>query len=177
MKTDKFHSVKNEDSIKKCLESSENPNELGKLLESLDVQIKFTGIKKHFQDDKEERLTGIFKIIRNKREIEFNFGFSIHDTEIFSSSNRYHNKNYNGIGGASFQKSKDKKVFMNDLLYSCFACLSSEYYCPIDFDEFCADFGYDSDSIKAKSTWELCLKQSSKLQKVFNEEEVQFLPS
>lgn len=190
MKTDTFTSVINENSINKCLEYSENPNELETLLKSLDVQIKFDGIKKHFPDDKEERLTGIFKIIRggneyalkhktNTREIEFNFGFSIADTEIFikNQSGWYRKKYYGGVMGLDLQKDKDKKKFMNDLLYSCLACCSMDYHVSIDSDEFCNEFGYDTDSIKAKDTWERCLKQSSKLQRIFEEDEINFLPS
>lgn len=170
MRTEKFDSVKSETSIDKCLKYSENPGGLKSLLSEIDVLIKFTGIKKHFVDDK-ERLTGIFKIVRNSRSIEFEFGFSINDTEIFLPG-----KFYDGVGGAGSQKFKDKKVFMNDLLYSCLSCVSSEYYCPIDFDEFCNEFGYDNDSIKAKTIWEASLKQSNKLQKIFNDEEIQSLP-
>lgn len=179
MRTEKFDSVKSETSIDKCLKYSENPEGLKSLLSEIDVLIKFTGIKKHFVDDKKERLTGIFKIVRNSRSIEFEFGFSINDTEIFlplPQNAKYRGKFYDGVGGAGSQKFKDKKVFMNDLLYSCLSCVSSEYYCPIDFDEFCNEFGYDNDSIKAKTIWEASLKQSNKLQKIFNDEEIQSLP-
>ena len=186
MKTDTFTSVINENSINKCLEYSEEPEELKKLLSStantdvfLDVLIKFDGIKKHFPDDKEERLTGIFKLKRGGNDIEFNFGFSIADTEIFikNQSYKYKGKFYDGAMGSDLQKNKDKKEFMNDLLYSCLACCSMDYYVPIDFDEFCGEFGYDTDSIKAEDTWKRCLKQSSKLHRIFKEDEINFLPS
>ena len=183
MKTDTFTSVINENSINKCLEYSEEPEELKKLLSSLDVSIKFDGIKKHFPDDKEERLTGIFKLKRGGNDIEFNFGFSITDTETFGTPKNgewYRGKFYDRFWQKKSLRSeidKDKKKFMNDLLYSCLACCSMDYYVPIDFDEFCGEFGHDTDSIKAEDTWKRCLKQSSKLHRIFKEDEINFLPS
>jgi hypothetical protein len=73
MRTTEFKTVITDYSVEKCLNYSDNPEELKVLLNSLDVQIKFTGYRTYFEDDKKERLTGIFKIIRNKGiTIEFN---------------------------------------------------------------------------------------------------------
>ena len=189
MRTESYETVSTIQACKKCLEYSEEPEKLTELLEKIDVKIKFTGIKKHFPTDKEERLTGVFKIAKGYQtkenafirgqEIEFNFGFSIADTEIFikNQSGWYRGKYYDGVMGSDLQKNRDKKEFMGGLLYTCLACCSSDYYVPIDFDEFCGEFGYDNDSIAAKDTWERCLKQSSKLQRIFKEEEIQCLPS
>lgn len=164
-KTEKMQSVKSDISISKCLEYSENPDELEALLKDLEIGVQFTGIKKHFADDKDERLTGIYTITRisTNRTISFDFGFSINDTEAISAD-------------ASATK-KDRKEFIDGLLYTVLACCSSDYYIPIDFEDFCSEFGYSEDSIKAKNVWEACLKQSSKLKKVFTEDEISFLPS
>lgn len=35
------------------------------------------------------------------------------------------------------------------------------------FDEWCDDFGYDDDSIKARDTWQACLRQEQDLRRVF----------
>ena len=45
--------------------------------------------------------------------------------------------------------------------------------CP----EFCGEYGHNTDSIKAKSTWEQALEQFSKLQRIFTEEEAESFPS
>lgn len=169
METEQFTTVKNEISINKCLEYSENPDQLKTLLNEIDVLVKFTGIKKYFDDDKEERLTGVFKIVRGSKSIEFDFGFSVNDTEI--------NKLWHVPAQLAKQLQKDKQEFFDGLLYSCLSSVSSEYNCSIDFDDFCSDFGYNNDSIKAKKTWEACLKQSSKLQRIFNDDDIACLPS
>jgi len=184
MKTEQFTTVKTEISINKCLEYSENPDQLKTLLNEIDVLVKFTGIKKYFDDDKEERLTGVFKIVRGSKSIEFDFGFSVNDTEIFTvkpitytSNTKYHNKLWHVPAQLAKQLQKDKQEFFDGLLYSCLSSVSSEYNCSIDFDDFCSDFGYNNDSIKAKKTWEACLKQSSKLQRIFNDDDIACLLS
>lgn len=45
-------------------------------------------------------------------------------------------------------------------------CLASDSTCEsYTFNEFCDEFGYDSDSIKANETYKACLKNSKKLKK------------
>ena len=62
------------------------------------------------------------------------------------------------------------------MLYSILSCVSLDYYIPNIFEEFCAEFGYDTDSRKAFDTWQACLIQSNKLRKVFSEDEISALP-
>jgi hypothetical protein len=51
---------------------------------------------------------------------------------------------------------------LNEVLYS----LQSDANVPLDFEEFCGDFGYDTDSRKAERTHQACIKMSEKLQKL-----------
>lgn len=53
----------------------------------------------------------------------------------------------------------------NPTVYDVLSCL--DFYIPEKFEDFCDDFGYDSDSIKVIKTWKACLKQSQKLHKLF----------
>lgn len=189
MKTVNYESVITEQSIKKCLEYSDEPEKLRDLINNLDVSVKFTGIKKHFQDDKEERLTGNFQI--NKKNgyiIDFDFGFSSNDTEIFTVLSKaisfnlafpvlYHGTKHKTAGSLRDHATKDKKEFFEGLLYDALCCCNSNYYCDLSFDDFCNKFGYDADSIKHKQLWETCLKQAKELKKVFTEEEINYLPS
>jgi hypothetical protein len=64
--------------------------------------------------------------------------------------------------------------------YSVLACCSSDYNCPETFEDFCSEFGYDAhDSYTGKKnqqsaqTFAALKKQSAKLQKFFNTEEMQ----
>ena len=50
-------------------------------------------------------------------------------------------------------------------------CLKSDYQVSIDgFDDFCANCGYDNDSIKAKKIYDSCVSQGKKLQKFLNDD-------
>ena len=45
----------------------------------------------------------------------------------------------------------------------------------MDFEEFCLEFGYDNDSIKALRTFEACKEQTENFYRLFNEEEREIL--
>jgi hypothetical protein len=157
-RTEGFYSIMDEANKNLCIDYSEKPAMLMLLLAKLDISVKFTGIKEYF-NDKKERLTGQFRIIRDNEVIIFDFGFSLNDTKTFNSAY------------------KDRQKFFNSLLYNCLCSCKSDYYISIDFEEFCSEFGYNSDSIKDKNLWERCLKQSHKLQKIFSDNEIECLPS
>jgi len=57
-------------------------------------------------------------------------------------------------------------------------CIKSDYQVAIDgFDDFCANCGYDNDSIKAKKTFDACVRQGKKLEKfLFDYHEVNDCP-
>ncbi len=189
MRTDKFETVQSPESIAKCCKYSDNPEALRKLLVELSIGIRFDGIKKHFFDDKEERLTGTFSIERGKRKIEFAFGFSIRDTEnvLFNpvktngwtrfDGERVFINSFGDTYKYKLRKEKWLKEFMNDLLYSCLTSCRSDFYCSKSFEDFCGEYGYDTDSKKAEKTWKACLEQSAKLERIFTAEEIECLPS
>lgn len=80
---------------------------------------------------------------------------------------------------------KDKKIILDyymgaahtsaptkhDILYS----LIMDDVSDMNFDDFCANFGYDEDSIKALRTYEACQKQTKEFYNVFNAEEREML--
>ena len=43
------------------------------------------------------------------------------------------------------------------------------------FDDFCSDFGYDSDSRKAHATWKACRKMSERLSRLLDSAEIERL--
>lgn len=53
-------------------------------------------------------------------------------------------------------------------------CIINDYNYTMytDFDSFCGDMGYDSDSRRAEKIYQECLRQSRKLQSVFSEYEI-----
>lgn len=66
---------------------------------------------------------------------------------------------------------RPKQPTVKDVLYSMIADDVSN----INFDDFCNDFGYDNDSIKALEIYRACEKQTKKYYNMFDAEERGFL--
>lgn len=62
---------------------------------------------------------------------------------------------------------KPKKPTKKDVLYS----MIMDDVSNMDFNNFCAEFGYDNDSIKALKTYEGCLKETEAYYDMFDSEE------
>lgn len=160
------------------LKYSEHPDKLRELMSSIRVDYISTGVRKFWPDDKDGRLVIDVRIERNGRAINFKFGMSINDTFYMTTPTaqwwpiKYGRKQ---LSKAAFLTARQE--VKDGILYSLLACMRSEYYCPAYYPEFCAEFGYDEDSIKAKSMHEKCVEQSYKLQKIFKADEIEFLPS
>lgn len=56
--------------------------------------------------------------------------------------------------------------------YDVLACCGSDLSCPDTFEEFCAEYGYDTDSRKALATFRRCSAFAAKLQNFFDTEEM-----
>lgn len=69
--------------------------------------------------------------------------------------------------GSAHTKAPSKK----DVLYS----FITDDVSDMDFEEFCACFGYDNDSVKALKTFEACQTQTDNFYRLFNEEEREML--
>ena len=152
----------------KVLEYSDEPEKMGKLLDQVAVWAEYLGRKK-FGDEPNAKPVHTFKITLNRdgRIVDFDFHCSIADSyEISPRGGIYDGRLPRPFHGC-----------LKDLLYSALACVRCEYYCPLTFKEFADEFGYDSDSIKAKALWEKCLEQSDKLQRIFTETEIDYLPA
>lgn len=56
--------------------------------------------------------------------------------------------------------------------YGVLACISSDQHCPDMFKEFCLDYGYDQDSMKAHALWQRCREFAKQLREFFTAEEL-----
>jgi hypothetical protein len=119
--------------------------QLNDFLMSKGVKAKVTFIKKgfHFNDDTIERNIYRLTLIKGKKKVSFRFGDSIHNTEHDLEPN----------------------------VYNIMSCLT--YYEPGTFRDFCGDYGYNEDSIKALSTYKEVVKQYNKLLSMFTSNELQ----
>jgi hypothetical protein len=59
--------------------------------------------------------------------------------------------------------------------YSVLAALSSDAYCPDNFEDFCSEYGYEQDSRKAFSTFKRASRFSDQIKAFFTEDELEAL--
>lgn len=59
--------------------------------------------------------------------------------------------------------------------YDALACLSSDVNCPVEFKDFCAEYGYNEDSRKALDTFKRCSAFGRRLQAFFTAAELEQL--
>ena len=64
-----------------------------------------------------------------------------------------------------------RKPSKKDVLYS----MLLDDVSGVDFDEFCAEFGYDNDSIKALKIYEACQRETKALHNMFDSDEIDML--
>ena len=148
-----------------CLEYSENPEYLRKLMQEITVKVKVDGFGKHFIDDEQNRLILRVFIRRNNTTISFKFGMSLNDTQVF----------VNGFETGVMNEDEESRIF-NDLLYSILASVASDYYIPNDYIDFISEFGYEDNS-DTKKRYRKCAEHSAKLHKIFTEEDIESLPT
>ena len=108
----------------------------------IDINIIYI-TKSHTNWDK-DNLHNQYKVIlkRGLKQMQFDFWDSIHNTQ-------------NGLKPTT---------------YDVIACL--EWYQIFDFEDFCFNFGYDTDSIKAFNIYTECQKQQKELFELIPEEEI-----
>jgi len=169
--------------IKEYLQYTEYPNKLKKLLKEINIKIKVVSYNKYFINDKENRIKLKVTIKRDNKEISFNYGLSINDSNIIMMNNFttffdipfkriYFNTWTDRI---SFKRKKLKKIY-NSLLYNILCCIKCDYKTPLLFEDFCDEFGYNIDSRKNFEIHQRCIEQYKKLRMMFNEKEIDCLP-
>jgi len=180
-------------------EKSEYDKQAEEFLKKTGTEFKVTFLRNglYFGDDKEER--DIYKITlkRGEREFKFTFGQSLNDSGL-----RLYSQNGKRTGHKGFsipkeireiidkrkqaQKLKywfEKKYFsLSGLIYdfgkepSAYDVLAGlQKYEVASFQDFCDDFGYNDDSIKAKTIYEAVCKEYDSLKMLYNEAELNLL--
>lgn len=133
----------------------------------------------HFLDDDETR--DIYKITlkRGSREYVFNFGQSIIASGLYfcytPEGKKYAhtlNEAIKLMKGNSGDKKKNKD-FKEPLIYDVLPCLTINEVGS--FRDFCANYGYSDDSIKAKTIYEAVIKEYEGMKMLYNEQELEEL--
>lgn len=114
---------------------------------SILFKVESLGVGKHFLDDKEPRARYLLTLFRTTKSssVEFEFGQSI---------------------DATYKKQTPKA-------YDLLASLTK--YDPDTFENFCGDFGYDTDSRKGLETYLAVQAEWQKVRKFFTVEELEEL--
>ena len=126
-------------------------------LKSTGTELKATFLKNdyHFVDDKDKR--DIYKITlkRGDREYKFNFGQSLNNSNKFKI-------NYGKLGKT--------KILVKPTTYDILSCLQTDDL--VDFKDFCDNFGYSDDSIKAEKIYRAVLNEYENLKMLYSDEEL-----
>jgi hypothetical protein len=146
------------------------------------IEIKFSHNGKHFDDDKSNR--DIYDVIikRGTRKYEFKFGQSIAQSTRYRDKQLKHEYTSDGHGIMNNRKVTNLN-FLNDFCikvkgteprnYDILSCLTK--YNPGTFEDFCSEFGYDTDSRKAEKIYNAVRDEYLQLLSLFNEKEMEQL--
>jgi hypothetical protein len=165
-------SIKTPKATQLALDYSENPKALRAIIQELDFEIFASGPHPFFIDDTDARVVLDVTVRRASRPmaLSFSFGMSLRDTWALTGQDVF-------AGRSMYKCIDDKKAVHNGLLYSLLCTIRCESYCPTKFKDFCGEYGYSDDSIRAKETWEKLLAMSTDVQAFFTRDEIDALPS
>lgn len=160
---------------------------------TLEVKESDTQQKAPFFDNK-KHIHYIVTLKNQKHVYSFDFWNSENDFELIDAIKNYESRSYmqtsENYRREALLKRKDTKLFAEvrrtfkredrnkiadnfaPSAYDVLAGMIAEYG---DFEEFCGNFGYNTDSIKAKETFEECRNQELNLRKLFTHEELEKL--
>lgn len=136
-------------------------------LSQVDIKIEKTGYKRSDLIPKENVFTYIITITRGDKSISFDYTGPVNDYWYLTGARHTSGKLYG----------KRKGQTPSPMLYSVLCCVGSDYHCPDNFPDFCSEYGYDEDSIKAFNLFNDCVKLARKLRQVVTAEEVGAFPS
>ena len=152
------------------------------------IDIQYLKHAKHFEDDKEARDIYTVTIKRGTRSYTFNFGNSINDSGFYYTKGAQKiaidRKYLDSPNLVSIIKQSDWD-FMNNgksdkihkpkapTAYSVLACLQK--YEVGEFEDFCSEFGYDTDSRKAEKVYNAVKDEYTQLCTIFSDEEIELM--
>lgn len=159
-------------------------------LANTETTFKATFLKsgKHFEDDKEVRDIYTIELSRKNRKYTFNFGQSINNSGFYYTKGKLktpidrsqlETKNIK-----TYIKKKDWSFMGNgtsDTIhypvtptpYDVLACLTKNN--PGTFEDFCNEFGYDTDSRKAENTYKAVKEEYLQVSRLYNEQELDLM--
>ena len=159
---------------------------------NLEFKAEFLENNYHFQGDKDKRDIYNITLKRGNRKYTFKFGQSISKSGFYYTKGvqkinldrKYLNKT-EFVNLGFYIKNKIDFSFLNNgksdvihypetpTLYDVLACLQK--YDIGTFEDFCSEFGCDTDSRKAKKTYKAVVKEYNKICSLFSNDELEVL--
>lgn len=143
----------------------------------------------YFAGDKEPRDIYQVTIKRGGRKISFRFGQSLAESEFYYTMGKQKRPigrdklEWNKSQLLTFIRMDNRSSFVEKLdtihrpepptAYDVLACLTK--YDPGTFEDFCSDFGYDTDSRTAKKTYKAVKKEWANVQTIWDDSEIEQL--
>lgn len=152
------------------------------------LEINFKRHGKHWEDDKQTRDIYECTLIRGNRKYTFDFGNSVINSGIVHAwgidAPQFLHNNVNCIASHYLKNKHIRNTWDFDKFnilekrtkpssYAILACLTT--YDPDTFENFCSDFGYDTDSKKAEKTYNAVLDEWKNIQELFTDKEIEQL--
>lgn len=143
----------------------------------LEIVYMYTG--PYFDGDKESRDVYTFTLKNAKGQYSGKFGDSVRDTAInaICKSRGSFTREQAKMAGIARKTDHETNLAARKLkpvkptAYSILACLTK--YDPGSFADFCADYGYDTDSRKAEKTYFAVQEEYNGLRRMFTSEQLE----
>lgn len=147
------------------------------------LSIEFSHNGKHFDDDKSNRDIYNVTLSRGQRSYKFKFGQSIMNSQYYQDrvikGRTYTTDGKARTGNYSINDLNKYDLYMKLIKgtkpseYDILSCLTT--YDPDTFENFCSEFGYDTDSKKAEKTYNAVKDEFMNLCALFNDSELDLL--
>jgi hypothetical protein len=146
---------------------------------------KFLKYDVHFDNDTDKRDIYEITLTRGNRKYVFNFGQYVNSSGRFWKYGRYesgcewgrlHKGVYvkpSSIGTGETDAWKKNPDFKEPTPYAVLACLQK--YDPGTFENFCSDFGYDTDSRRAEKIYKAVQNEWTSINLLFSDSEIEQL--
>lgn len=155
---------------------SEYTEQAEKFLKETDTTFKSEFVKngKHFDDDKEDRDIYEITLTRGNRVFKFPFGQSIARSGRFIIyCPKRHLGNYIPKGLRKYGDYDDNKNFEEPTAYDVLTCLTKSD--PETFEDFCTEYGYESDSRKAENLYFKIRDEFKEVRMLWTDEQIEKL--
>lgn len=143
-----------------------------------EIKIEFLRSAKYFDDDEYPRDIYSITISRGDRTFTFEFGQSYNESGRWWRYGKFERGTHPGVGKNNSKpipaSEWDKNVnYSEPNAYSILASLEKSH--PGTLEQFCSEFGYDTDSKKAEKIYHAVIDQVQNIERLFSTKEIEDL--